>query len=367
MAPFEAARRVLHEAAAARVFPGAVVEAGTRRRVLWREACGRLTFEPSAPSARDDTIFDLASLTKVLATSLIAMRLADDGRLDLDAPVADLVPAWPAEGERGRVRVVDLLAHASGLPAHRPYYETCEGREAFAAALATEGLEYEPRSRSVYSDLGFILLGFALERLEGVPLDAQFERLRGPLGAAGALPGEAEAPLAIGFGVPADAPGRVAPTRADAVPPDRVHDENAAALGGVAGHAGLFGTVAAVGAAARAMLGAVEAGTTGPRLASRPMAARFTSRAGVPGSSRALGWDTMLPSSSCGTRMSPRAFGHTGFTGTSLWIDPAAGLYVVQLTNRVYPGGGTAEDIREFRRALHDAVMADGTSSNRAG
>jgi CubicO group peptidase (beta-lactamase class C family) len=159
----------------------------------------------------------------------------------------------------------------------------------------------------------------------------------------------------------------VAPTRGAAGQRGLVHDENAAALGGLAGHAGLFGTAGAVGTIARWVLRSVVGTPSGDGLAERPTAARFVSRTGIPGSSRALGWDTMLPTSSCGTRLSARAFGHTGHTGTSLWIDPDAGIYVVQLTNRVYPGGGTAEDIRRFRRALHDAVMAEVRSSNPRG
>ena len=365
MSAFRAARRVLHEAVA-RVFPCAVVEVGDRSHVLWREACGRLTFDPRAPEAGDDTVFDLASLTKVLATTVLAMRMNDRGQLDLDARVADLLPSWGGPERRG-VRIADLLAHSSGLPAHRPFYETCTGRASYEAAISSEPLEYEPRTRSLYSDLGFILLGFLLEEVAGEPLDAQFERVRLMLAAGEAPRTDGGAPLDIQFGAPPHAAGRLAPTDADEVRSGEVNDANASALDCVAGHAGLFGTAGAVGAIARAMLRSVEGAAGGPVLATGPTAARFTSKAGVPGSSRALGWDTMLPTSSCGTRMSGRAFGHTGFTGTSLWIDPASGIYVVQLTNRVYPGGGSADDITQFRRALHDAVMADRRSSNQAG
>ncbi len=363
MPAFRAARQVLFDAAAARVFPCAVVEVGDRSGVLWREACGRLTFDDDAPAATGRTIFDLASLTKVLATSLIAMRMVDRAALRLDRRAADILPSWKRP-DRLDVRVADLLAHASGLPAHRPYHESIAGRPAYDAAIAAEPLEYRPGARSVYSDLGFIALGFALEDLAGEPLDVQFARLRGLVESGeAALAGDAPA-VEIGFGPWAAAAERVAPTRG----PDRarglVHDENAAALGGVAGHAGLFGTAGAVGTLARWVLRSVAGTTPGAALVTQATAARFVSKAGVPGSSRALGWDTMLPTSSCGARLTARAFGHTGHTGTSLWIDPDAGLYVVQLTNRVYPGGGSAEDITRFRRAIHDAVMADFRSSN---
>jgi CubicO group peptidase (beta-lactamase class C family) len=365
MSACRAARRVMHEAVA-RIFPCAVVEVGDRSHVLWREACGRLTFDARAPEACDDTVFDLASLTKVLATSVLAMRMSDLGQLHLDARVADLLPSWGGPERRG-VRVADLLTHSSGLPAHRPFNETCAGRASYEAAISSEPLEYEPRTRSLYSDLGFILLGFLLEEVAGEPLDAQFERVRLAVTAGEPARADGAAPIDVQFGASPHAVGRLAPTDADAAMSGRVHDANAAALDGVAGHAGLFGTAGGVGAIARAMLRSVEGAAGGPVLATRPTAARFTSRAGVPGSSRALGWDTMLPTSSCGTRMSGRAFGHTGFTGTSLWVDPEPGIYVVQLTNRVYPGGGSADDITRFRRALHDAVMADCRSSNQAG
>jgi CubicO group peptidase (beta-lactamase class C family) len=332
--------------------------------MLWREACGRLTFDLHAPEAGDDTVFDLASLTKVLATSVLAMRLVDSGRLALDARVADILPSWKNPDRRG-VRIVDLLAHSSGLPAHRPFYESCTGRVAYEAAIGSEPLEYEPGTRSLYSDLGFILLGFVLEEVAGEPLDLQFGRVCGVV--SGGLPtgsGGGTAPE-IQYTAPFQMLNRLAPTDADRNRAGEVHDANAAALDGVAGHAGLFGTASAVGAMARAMLRSVEGTTDGPVLARRATAARFTSRAGISGSSRALGWDTMLLTSSCGSHMSERAFGHTGFTGTSLWIDPNSGVYVVQLTNRVYPGGGSAAAIGHFRRALHDAVMVERASSNR--
>ncbi len=363
MPAFRAARQVLHDAVSAHLFPCAVVEAGDASGVLWREACGRLTFDAAAPAAADTTIFDLASLTKVLATSLLAMRMVDGGRLRLDRRVADVLPSW-SRPDRLDVRLADLLAHASGLPAHRPFYETCAGRAAYDAAIASEPLEYQPRTRSLYSDLGFIALGFALEDLAGEPLDAQFERVRRLVEAGGRPPGGDGTALEIGFGPFEQGLERVAPTRGAPATPGEVHDENAAALGGVAGHAGLFGTAGAVGAIARSMLRSVVGTPGGPGLATRPTAEAFVSRAGIPGSSRALGWDTMLPTSSCGARLSARAFGHTGHTGTSLWIDPDTGLYVVQLTNRVYPGGGSTEDITRFRRALHDAAVAGFGSSN---
>jgi CubicO group peptidase (beta-lactamase class C family) len=344
---FQRARAVLENGAASRVYPCAVAEVGRTGRALDTLTVGRLSYEPQAAAAGPFTLFDLASLTKVLATTHAAMRLVEQGRIDLAERVRRL-PAWRGE-DRREVTVRDLMEHCSGLPAHRPYFARLSGRDAYECAISAEPLEYPPRSRSLYSDLGFILLGFVLEDAGGVPLDGQFDDWREcALGPA----------VRLRFG-PADSE-ETAPTGEDRwrrrILRGEVHDENAAALGGVAGHAGLFGTADAVGAAARWWLrllaGEPSAGV------SAATARRFISRSSVPGSSRALGWDTMLPTSSCGARLSPRAFGHTGFTGTSLWIDPAQDLYVVLLTNRVHPTR-EGDAIQDIRRAFHDAVVAD--------
>ncbi len=342
--PFGAAREVLRRAAAGGAFPAASAEVGDSTRPLWRESFGRLTFSPDARPAADDTIFDLASLTKVLSTAPLVMRHVERGALGLDDPVSRYLPRWRGE-DRESVTIRDLLAHCSGLPAHRPFHLDLRGRAAIEAAICAIPLEYAPRSRSIYSDLGFILLGFVLDDIAPLPL--QFDTLRGQMGGIQDLQ----------FHPPAIWRKRTAPARAD----DRrgllvgdVDDDNAWALGGAAGHAGLFGTAGAVGDCARHVL-QVLAGRVGAfrRETLETFVARRTD---VPGSSRALGWDTMLPTSSCGTRMSPRAFGHTGFTGTSLWVDPDAGIYVVLLTNRVHPTPAN-EGIKEVRRQFHDAVM----------
>ncbi len=345
---FERARRVLEGGASARVYPSAVAEVGRAGGALGMLAVGRLSYEIDAAASGPHTVFDLASLTKVLATTTVAMRLVDQGRLDVAERVRHRLPAWSG-GERDDVTVRDLMEHSSGLPRHRPYFGRMSGREAYERAICAEQLEYAPRSRSLYSDLGFMLLGFVLEDIGGAPLDAQFDVWRD---------------LALGPGVPlrfgpAD-PEQTAPTEDDRwrrrVLRGEVHDENAAALGGVAAHAGLFGTGQAVGAAARWWL-RLLAGSSSAGV-STATARRFIERSSVAGSSRALGWDTMLPTSSCGTRLSPQAIGHTGFTGTSLWIDPLRDLYVVLLANRVHPTRG-GEGIQEIRPAFHDAVVED--------
>jgi CubicO group peptidase (beta-lactamase class C family) len=345
-ARFTDARDLLQRAVTERAFPAAVVEVGRSNDVLWREAFGRLSFDADAPPTRDDTIFDLASLTKVLATATIALRQVERGAIGLDDHVSTHIAAWN-NASRESVTIRDLLSHCSGLPAHVPLFKDHRGRAEFEAAICATPLEYEPRSRSIYSDLGFMLLGFILETT--APLEVQFDAMRVQMGNIQELQ----------FNPPALWRSRTAPTRED---PLRgrlvgdVDDGNAWALGGIAGHAGLFGTAAAVGEFARHVLQVLDLRTGAFR---RDSLLTFISRrTDVPGSSRALGWDTMLPTSSCGTRMSPQAFGHTGFTGTTLWIDPDREVYVVLLTNRVHPTPDN-DAIFRVRPALHDAVIEE--------
>ena len=342
---FAAARQVLQRAVGDRAFPAAVIEVGRANQPLWREAFGRLTFDADGTPTRDDTIFDLASLTKVLATTALGMRQVERGALGLDDPVTRHVPSW-RDMEADPVTIRDLLSHCSGLPAHLPLFRDHQGRAAFERAICQAPREYVARSKSIYSDLGFILLGFVLEA--ATPLDVQFETMRLQMGGIQDLQ----------FHPPASWKVRTAPTRQD---PWRgrlllgeVDDDNAWALGGAAGHAGLFGTAASVGDFARHLLQVLDDRTGAFR--QDTVQTFVTRRTGVPGSSRALGWDTMLPTSSCGTRMSQRAFGHTGSTGTTLWIDADRGVYVVLLTNRVHPNADN-DAIFRVRPAVHDAVM----------
>jgi CubicO group peptidase (beta-lactamase class C family) len=324
-----------------------VAEVGEATRLLWRQAFGRTTFEATAVEATEDTVFDLASLTKVLATVPIAMQQIERGAIGLDDPVGQHIARWNAS-DRAHVTVRDLLAHSSGLAAHAPLYEHCRGRAEFEDAICSSPLVYTPRTQAVYSDLGFMLLGFLLEG-DGT-LASRFEAVRAQMGVVEDLQ----------FLPPPSWLPRTAPTELDRrrgrLLVGEVHDENAWALGGVAAHAGLFGTAAAVGQCARHFLQVLD-GRTGAF--TRAMLETFIARCTVvPDSSRALGWDTMLPTSSCGSRLSPRAFGHTGFTGTSLWIDPDRGIYAVLLTNRVHPTRDN-EAIKRVRPAFHDAIIED--------
>ena len=343
---FESARAVVRDAIAARAFPAATVEVGGPREILWREAFGTLGYEAGAPPAALDTVFDLASLTKVIVTTTLAMRAVGAGRLGLEDPVGRWIPEWRGS-DRAAVKTRDLLAHCSGLTAWLPLFRDHTGRREYQHAIATLPLEYAPRTRSIYSDLGFILLGFVLEETGGRPFADQAAALLAELDLGD-----------LTFHPPAAWRGRTAPTEVDRwrgrLLQGEVHDENCWALGGASGHTGLFGTGPAVGSFARRVLQALEYGKApgldGARLR------EFLIRSDVPGSSRALGWDTMLPTSSCGSRISTAAFGHTGFTGTSLWLDPVRRIYVVLLTNRVHPTRSNNAMVA-VRPALHDAVF----------
>jgi CubicO group peptidase (beta-lactamase class C family) len=354
------ARQLLERAIAGRLFPAASLIVGSSAGALWTDALGTLTFDRGSPPASADTVFDLASITKVVATTTVLMDLARVGRLRLDEPVSRFFEEWRGT-DREPVTVRDLLEHASGLAARLIDAGPTSRRE-FEHDICRMPLEYAPRTQAVYSDLDFILLGFIAADRGGAPLAALFDRITH----ADVVSGFSRTVDIAGltFDLPHDLKRLAAPTLPLVEDPRRgrtlageVHDNYAAALGGAAGHAGLFGTAPAVGAFARAVLRAAQGERDSPPPLTPELVAQFTTKTAVPASSRALGWDTMLPSSSCGTRMSSRAFGHVGFTGTSLWIDPERDRYFVLLTNRAH-GGGTLEDMRTVRRAFHDALGA---------
>jgi CubicO group peptidase (beta-lactamase class C family) len=348
---------VIRDGVRAGVFPGACAEAGSAEGARWHQAVGSLSYEPDSPPVTAATVYDLASVTKPVAATTVAMRLVEAGRLDLASPVAAHAPGWRG-AERARVTVQDLLEHASGLPAWAALWIHAE-REAVATAASGLPLEYPPRSQSVYSDVGFIVLGAVLEHAGQAALDDQFDRV------CGSWPGGGGEGLALRFTPPPSWRGRTAPTRfSDArerLLVAEVDDDNAWAMGGVAGHAGLFGTAASVGAFARVVLRALGSEPEAERqLAASATIRRFLAPSTVPGSSRALGWDLMRPSSSCGAMMTASAFGHTGFTGTSLWIDPILDFYAVLLCNRVHPVAEPNEPMQAVRRAFHDALLERG-------
>jgi beta-glucosidase-like glycosyl hydrolase/CubicO group peptidase (beta-lactamase class C family) len=339
--------RAIERAVAERAFPGAVLAVGKDGALVRLAAFGRLSYEPGAGEAAPDTIYDLASLTKVVCATTAAMILVDEGRLDLAKPVSSFLPGFRG-GAKDKVTVRHLLTHSSGLDWWAPLYRDLKGQAEFVARIQGMDLVYEPGTKSLYSDLGLILLGEILERVAGEGLEPFIRtRLLVPLGMRETCyrPGLELVP-------------RIAPTEQDAwrgrLLRGEVHDENAYALGGVASHAGLFGTASDLARFAQMLLnGGVY---DHRRIVSRQTLEAFTRRAGVPGSSRALGWDTPSEGSSAGTLLSSRSFGHTGFTGTSLWIDPERKLFVILLTNRVHP---TRENdaIRRVRPLVADAVV----------
>jgi CubicO group peptidase (beta-lactamase class C family) len=342
---FPRTRALLEASVAGRQTPAAVIEVGSPDAATWTAAFGTLSYDADAAPAVTGTIFDLASLTKVIATTSLVMRLVAEGRLGLDTPLAAIWPAW--DGPQGAITVAQLLDHSSGLPAHARLWEQHRDRAGFADAIRAMPLERPPGERSVYSDLGFILLGWLVEDIGARPLDDAFHALADAWGLGlGFRPGEAL--------MPGIAPTEFDPWRGRLLRGD-VHDENAAALGGVAGHAGLFGTAAGVGAFARLVLRSFTEPTP---LGDPSLMRTFATPADPRRGSRALGWDPMRPTSSCGTRASAASIGHTGFTGTSLWIDPVARRYVVLLSNRVNPTRANDAFIA-LRPRVHDAVAED--------
>lgn len=354
---FDAAATLLESSRLARVFPAWVAEVGSEDGVRWHACAGQLTFDVDAPPATPATLFDLASLTKPLATTSVVLDLVEQQRLALDHPVSRWIPEWQGDLRAG-VTIRDLLEHAAGLSARLLDRPPDEPR-GFEHDICAMPLEYQPRSRAIYSDLGFILLAFIAARSATQPFDACVDAVltraldsRGP---------RAPHERLLTSVAPGDR-GTTAPTRAMAEDARAgrllqgvVHDNYAALLGGMAGHAGLFGTAAGVGRVARLLLRAARGLEHNPGVFGTDVVRRAITRSLVPGSSRALGWDTMLPTSSCGSRMSASAFGHVGFTGTSLWIDPEHDRYYVLLTNRVCDGG-SSDEMQRVRRAFHDTV-----------
>jgi CubicO group peptidase (beta-lactamase class C family) len=341
-----------------RAFPGAVLAVGSKGETTVVPV-GRLTYEDSAPAVAADTIYDLASLTKVVATTTAAMILTERGALALERPVAFCLPdfvepydtaADPLWAARGEVTVRHLLAHTSGLPAYERFFLRARAKAHVLEEAQALPLEEAPGRKAVYSDVGFILLGAILELAAGQSLDAFCET-------------EIFAPLGMKdtrFNPPPELWNRIAPTEQDNEFRKRlihgeVHDENAWVMGGVAGHAGLFGTAGDLAAFCRMLLAGGRVNAT--QVLKHETIDEFTRAQPVAeGLARGLGWDKPSEPSSCGRHFSSSSYGHLGFTGTSLWLDPEKELFVILLTNRVHPSR-TNEAIRRVRPAVHDAVV----------
>ncbi|MGH9509311.1 MAG: serine hydrolase domain-containing protein [Terriglobales bacterium] len=328
-------------------FPGATVAITHEGRLVALKGLGRFTYEPGSPEVRAETVFDLASVSKVVATTAMGMILHERGQLDLEAPVAGIIPEFASGDARRRmVTLRMLLAHSSGLPAYQQLFEKAPTCEALLREAFTMPLEADPGSRAEYSDIGFIVLGEALERIVGESLDAFCRReIFGPLGMTQTT-----------FRPPGAWKQQIPPTADDRefrhrIVQGEVHDENASVLGGVAGHAGVFAPAADLATFAHMML------SGGAPILRPETVALFTCRETSPqGTSRALGWDTPSPPSQSGQYFSARSFGHLGYTGTSLWIEPERRLSVTLLTNRTWPDR-SSQKIKQVRPEFHDAMV----------
>ena len=345
-AALDSLKRVLDIAVSDGAFPGAYAAIGTIDGVIAEYGAGQLDEEDAfTPNAR--TVWDLASLTKVIGTTTAVMQLVGAGKVDLDSPVARYLPDWTAPGAAS-ITVRHLLTHSGGLPAWRPFYKEATSPNEVVKQLFAVSPDTVPGVRYVYSDIGFMLLGKLVERVSGVAL-AEYDSARvfAPMGMRDTryLP-------------PAVWRNRTAPTEQDPWRQRKlrgeVHDENAAAIDGISGHAGLFSTGADLQRFARMYLGGGE--IDGVRILPADVIHTFTSVQAPKISPRALGWEKPTATNSSGSRFSSLAFGHTGFTGTSIWIDPGKGVYVILLTNRVNP---TRENrkIGAVRIALANAAL----------
>jgi CubicO group peptidase (beta-lactamase class C family) len=350
------------------VFPGGALLVWVRGQTVHRSFHGRRSLDPPGDPVDARTCFDLASLTKVLVTTPLVLLSTQRGRLELDLPAHRVLEGYVGHG-REAITVRMLLEHSSGLPAWRPYYEavraagggrnlaTAAGKEAVRLMAAAEAPEAPPGARALYSDLGFVLLDWVLERVNSRSIADLFaDWVAGPLRLADLFFVDLKAPVEA---------ARVRRERAFAATErcpwrertlvGEVHDDNTYAMGGVSGQAGLFGTIQDVAALAETWL---EAFLGGGRCFAPSLVRQFWRKSAAPGSTRAVGFDTpSAERSQAGSGFGPRTIGHLGFTGTSLWIDPDRELIVVLLTNRVHPTRAN-DGIRQFRPMLHDRVAA---------
>ena len=337
---------ILREGIARRAFPGAAVAITLAGELVELRGFGRLTYDGEDPEVTGETIFDVASLTKVMAATPMAMSLYEQGALELDTPLSSVITGFGNDGKRGEVTLQHLLAHTSGLPAYEKLFERATSREELIDLACRVPVQRDPGESVEYSDIGFILLGAALERLADESIDRFCAReIFGPLGLS-----------RTGYRPPAEWREQIPPTEEDQtfrhrVIQGEVHDENASMMGGVSAHAGLFSSAADIARFAEWML------REGKPILRADTAKVFTSPQPVhKGYARGLGWDRVSQPSSSGRYFSGSSYGHLGYTGTSLWIDPERCLSVTLLTNRTWPRR-ESQSIRQIRPAFHDAVM----------
>jgi len=344
---FRRAFDVLRAGMAQRAFPGASLAVAHQGKLVALKGLGAFTYEPESPAVTPKTIYDLASVTKVIATTPACMVLYERSRFKLDLPVVAVLPSFAADDpRRSRVTLRMLLAHSSGLPAYIKLFQTAHNKDDLVRQALKVPLAADPGTHAEYSDIGFILLGEVFPALAGEPLEhfcrrEIFSRL--DLSSMTFKPSAGQKQL-------------IPPTEDDQafrrrIIQGEVNDENAWVMGGIAGHAGCFSTAEDVSVYAQCLL---QGGT---RLVRPETLAIFTRREDFPpGTSRALGWDTPSQPSQSGKYFSSRSYGHLGYTGTSLWIDPERQLSITLLTNRTWPDRGS-QAIKQFRPAFHDSVI----------
>ena len=353
---------IMNAAIADRATPGAAIAIGRHGRIVKLQGYGSLDYRPGFAAVTDSSIYDLASLTKVIATTTAAMILFEQGALKLDAPLSSYLLEMRGYPDKEHITVRNVLLHNAGFRAFAPLWNRARGRDDYLRSILDLPLEYPTGAGTLYSDFGPILLGMAIERITRQPLDEfvrnrifvplqMRETLYNPLAQSLARSGAGAADESLAL-LP-----RIAPTEIDLYyrrqhMHGRVHDENAFAMGGVAGHAGLFSSARDLARFAQMMLNGGKLG--GVQLLSDYTIQTWTRRQGDK-SSRALGWDTPARNSSAGEYFTERAFGHTGFSGTSIWIDPERDVFIVLLTNRVNPTRENQKHI-PLRRAISDAV-----------
>jgi CubicO group peptidase (beta-lactamase class C family) len=348
---FQRAFAILRSGIDQRAFPGATLAVAHQGKLIAHKGLGHFTYDAASPAVTAETIYDLASVTKVIATTTACMILYDRGQFKLDHPLVELLPGFAdnsseQKDSRQKITFRMLLAHSSGLPAYVKLFQTAHNKDELIQQALAVPLTADPGTRAEYSDIGFILLGEVLERITGESLDKFCKReIFQPL------------ELMMRFNPPRH-PYKAwsAPTEDDRTFRHRliqgeVNDENASVMGGVAGHAGCFAPALDVSVFAQCML---QGGTP---LVKKETLEIFTRRQDAPaGTSRALGWDTPSQPSQSGKYFSSRSYGHLGYTGTSLWIDPDRQLSVTLLTNRTWPDRGS-QSIKQIRPAFHDAVI----------
>lgn len=329
------------------VFPGAALLIGNKKGIIYGKAYGHYIYSSNSPKMNLNTLFDLASVSKVIGTTSAAMILYDRGKLKLDEKVATYLPEFGNHGKE-KITVRNLLLHNSGLPAFKKYYDIFNTGKQVIDDIMNTKLIYEPGTKYVYSDLGMITLQKVIERISGTTLDKFLEKnLFKPLGMNNTM-----------YNPPPSLKQKCAPTEIDTFYRMRplqgeVHDERAYMLGGVAGHAGLFSTAPDLAKFFHMMLNGGK--YNGKQIIKKSTIDEWTTRQSDQ-SSRGIGWDTKsVKGSSFGTKFSTNSYGHTGYTGTSVWVNKDTGIFVILLTNRVYPTRKNRKIIK-FRPIIHDAI-----------